>query len=170
MSNYRSLYQENGCYFFTLVTHKRQAMFQGDATISLLRQAFRRTMQKRPFNLTAIVILPDHLHCIWQLPQGDADFSTRWKILKTLFTKAYKLSNSCHQPIWQPRFWEHLIRDDRDMKNHLDYIHYNPVRHGLVKKPMDWQQSSFPHFVKAGLYPPDWGEEVTKQIIDMDLE
>jgi putative transposase len=110
------------------------------------------------------VLLPDHLHAIWALPEGDANFSRRWAWLKREFTRrwleAASDSGQTYQrrrTVWQPRFWEHTIRDERDFANHLDYVHYNPVKHGHVARPHDWEHSSFHRFVKFGWYDPDWG-------------
>ena len=116
-----------------------------------------------PFNIDAWVLLPEHLHCIWTLPEGDTDFSKRWGLIKADFSK--KLIRSA-TPIWQNRFWEHLIRDDRDLQRHLDYIHYNPVKHGLVDSPKDWPSSTFHRYVEKGLYPANWGEGVSFQSTD----
>jgi len=111
-----------------------------------------------PFTIDAWVLLPEHLHCIWTLPQGDMDFSKRWGLIKAKFSKALSRQNTS---VWQNRFWEHLIRDDRDMQIHLDYIHYNPVKHGYVESPKDWPSSTFHRYVQEGLYPLNWGEGVS---------
>ncbi len=113
------------------------------------------------------MILPDHLHCIWTLPPDDANFSMRWRLIKTEFSRRcpeqYKLSqpqsrvHKREQAIWQRRFWEHQIRDEQDFAQHVDYIHYNPVRHGLVDAPSSWPYSSFHWYVRDGCYPTDWG-------------
>ena len=104
------------------------------------------------------LVLPEHLHCIWTLPAGDADYMNRWRLIKTWFTK------HCDPVlrgagVWQKRYWEHVLRDEHDYARHVDYIHYNPVKHGLVASVGDWSYSSFERFVKAGVYPPDWGSE-----------
>jgi putative transposase len=106
------------------------------------------------------VLLPDHLHCLWTLPDGDADFSRRWSVIKRLTTQA------CGSPIWQPRFWEHAIRDERDLHRHLDYVHGNPVKHGLVQRAADWPYSSFHRYLRNGAYPEDWYDAGP----DMDLD
>jgi len=114
--------------------------------------------------LKALVVLPDHLHCIWTLPPHDGDFSTRWRLIKTWFTKhcdptaqaASQVANG-GRPLWQPRYWEHVLRDETDYRRHIDYIHFNPVKHGYAKAPIEWPYSSFQGYVKAGIYPPDWG-------------
>ena len=132
-----------------------------------MKKAFETVKDRHPFTVDAIVLLPDHLHCIWTLPQGDDDFSKRWMLIKGKFTRL------CDDPfkgtlspsriekrelnVWQRRFWEHQIRDEMDYKRHVDYIHYNPVKHGLASSPLAWRFSSFRRYVKAGAYHPEWG-------------
>jgi len=135
--------------------------------VDLLRQAFWHVIKKRPFTIDAVVILPEHLHCIWTLPPNDTDFSTRWRLIKTWFTKhcddKYKVKpnlsriKKSEQAIWQHRYWEHLLRDELDFEHHVNYIHYNPVKHGYVNKPSDWQCSSFHRYVKQSIIPSNWG-------------
>ena len=127
---------------------------------------------QRPFDLQAIVILPDHLHCLWRLPEGDADFSTRWRLIKTRFSKSFGKSANQRgeKEIWQRRFWEHQIQDETDWRNHMDYIHFNPVKHGLVQRAADWPFSSFHRAVERGWYPEDWGEVEPDAIADWQLE
>jgi putative transposase len=171
MSNYRRFYVPGGCYFFTLVCWQRKRIFSNACTVDLLRSAFRTTMQNRPFDLEAIVVLPDHLHCIWRLPENDHDFSGRWREVKKFVTR--RLSSNLHMAekrVWQPRFWEHLIRDEQDWERHLDYIHYNPVKHGLVNSPGDWPHTSFHAAVRQGLYDPDWGRFVPDMVKKMHYE
>ncbi|MEO1341537.1 MAG: transposase [Cyanobacteria bacterium J06635_13] len=162
-------------YFFTLVTHNRRPFLCQPENIDLLRDSFRQVQRQHPFKIDAIAILPDHLHCIWTLPPLDADFSTRWRLVKSWFSRRCqqqyrgKISASRQhkqeQAIWQRRFWEHLIRDEEDYRCHVDYIHYNPVRHNLVAKVEDWQYSSFHSFVRRGVYERNWGGEM----IEFDL-
>ena len=138
------------------------------------------TRAAHPFRVDAIVILPDHLHTIWTLPDSDPDFSTRWKRIKASFSRNYPgciiedISESMHRKkekgIWQRRFWEHVICDQADYNRHCDYIHYNPVKHGLVNSPLEWKYSSFRKFVEKGLYGQDWGRSVIKELLEMDLE
>ncbi len=126
------------------------------------------------------MILPDHLHTIWTLPDDDSEFSTRWKRIKATFSRHYQgyiiedISESMRRKkekgIWQRRFWEHMIRDQTDFNRHCDYIHYNPVKHGLVNSPLEWKHSSFRKFVEKGLYPTDWGQSPVKGLLGMDLE
>jgi putative transposase len=124
-------------------------------------------MTDHPFKIEAIVILPDHLHCLWTLPPGDEDFSTRWRLIKSYFSHRCTESDQGfvsasrrrkqEKAVWQRRFWEHQIRDEIDFARHVEYIHYNPVKHGLVKAPLDWAYSSFGRYVRTGYYPADWG-------------
>jgi len=164
---YRRVYIKGACYFFTLVTEKRQAIFSGEKQINLLRESFKKVMQKYPFKIDAIVLLPDHLHCIWTLPENDHDYSTRWRLIKTGFSKHHaefhKLQanqarqRKNQQAIWQHRFWEHTIRNEQDYQNHIDYIHYNPVKHGYVNQASAWPYSSLQQYIKNGLIPENWG-------------
>ncbi len=143
MVNYRRVYVPGGTYFFTIVTEHRQPILIQH--IDNLREAFRKTKKKYPFSIEAIVVLPDHLHTIWKLPVDDSDYSLRWRLIKRSFSNEFKAFDrnaskikKQEKNIWQRRFWEHLIRDDNDLRIHFDYIHYNPVKHGLVMKPADW--------------------------------
>ena len=140
---YRRFYQPGACYFFTVVTANRTPILIDN--IERLRSAFRLCMSRYPFEIEAIVVLPDHLHTLWRLPEGDADFSKRWMVIKRKFSSglpACNVSDSQNKKrekgIWQRRFWEHCIRDEDDWRHHFDYIHYNPVRHGLVSRTKDW--------------------------------
>lgn len=124
----------------------------------------RTTRQAHPFTIDAVVVLPDHLHIVMTLPQDDADFPTRWSLIKRRFTNAVVkagVSIARHSngeyALWQRRFWEHTIRDERDFERHVDYIHFNPVKHGLVARVRDWPYSSFHHYVRRGVLPEDWG-------------
>jgi putative transposase len=164
---YRRSKTKGATYFFTLVTHNRRQILCQPENVDLLRGAFRYVMQKHPFKIDAIVILPDHLHCIWTLPEGDADFSTRWRLIKSYFSRQSDIEyqgeistsrqSKKEKAVWQRRFWEHQIRDERDFISHVDYIHYNPVSHGLVDAPKDWQYSSFHRYVRDGIYDEFWG-------------
>lgn len=166
--HYRRAKIPGATYFFTVVTYNRQHLFKHPETVQLLRQSFHTVKQQHPFIIEAIVVLPDHLHCIWTLPAGDADFSTRWRLIKSHFTRhcpePYKRARSVarrhkqEQAVWQRRFWEHQIRDEQDFSRHIDYIHYNPVNHGCVRTPREWPYSSFHRFVGQGLYSQDWGK------------
>ena len=141
---YRRARIKGGTYFFTVVTHKRQKIFSTQENIDLLRDAFQYVMKNHLFRMDSHVILPDHLHCIWTLPDKDRDFSTRWRLIKSHFTRHFQWATPGHSP-WQKKFWEHVIRDENDMTNHVEYIHYNPVKHGLVQSPTEWPLSSIHH-------------------------
>lgn len=165
---YRRACVPGGSYFFTVVTHQRHKLFTSEAPVNLLRTAFRSVMRKHPFSIDAIVILPDHLHCIWTLPSGDADFARRWRLIKTAFTRQcsseWRAKNldsmricGRQRPVWQHRYWEHLIRSEADFQAHVEYIHYNPVRHQYVRRPADWGWSSFGRYVQRGVFTNDWG-------------
>jgi putative transposase len=142
---YRRARIKGGTYFFTVNTHNNRTLFNDSENIELLGKTFRRVKKLHPFKIDAFILLPDHLHCIWTLPEGDNDYSTRWRLIKTLFTKSckdsYKLIPSSsrakkrEQAIWQRRFWQHLIRGEEDFIRHVEYIHYNPVKHGWSKAP-----------------------------------
>ncbi len=155
MSNYRRLYVPGGHYFFTLVCKKRMPLFKDPEHVSILGDAFRHIKRNRPFHIDAIVVLHDHLHCLWKLPPDDGDFSSRWREIKKYTTR--RLSPDGHS-MWQPRFWEHCIRDEEDWRRHLDYIHYNPVKHGLSTSPNEWPYSSFHRAVAKGWYPANWAK------------
>jgi putative transposase len=172
MSQYRRVYQRGGCYFFTVVTFKRFKFLAKPENIQRLRDAFQHVMLKYPFTIDAIVVLPNHLHCIWVLPEGDYDFSVRWRLIKRYFSMGINvpLTQRCEKKVWQRRFWEHLIRNEKDWQRHMDYIHYNPVKHGFVKKPIDWPHSSFEMAVKRGFYERDWGNNEPITIENMNYE
>jgi putative transposase len=149
MPFYRRLYQPGGTYFFTVNLADRRSRLLVDH-VGALRGAFRYARARRPFDTVAICVLPEHLHCIWTLPEGDQDFSGRWKLVKTAFSRAVPASvdpstgrREGERGIWQRRFWEHLIRDDRDLDEHVAYIHGNPVKHGHALRPDDWPYSSW---------------------------
>ena len=120
--------------------------------------------------MDAIVILPDHLHAIWTMPPGDADFATHWRLIKATFSRAIEpgerrsasRSAKGERGLWQRRYWEHTLRDDSDFERHCDYIHFNPVKHGHVRAASDWPYSSLYRFMRLGIYPIDWagGDEI----------
>ncbi len=166
MPNYRRALAPGATWFFTvtlLARGRNDLLVRG---IDELRACVAREHARRPFTIRAWVVLPDHMHWIWTLPPGDTDFSTRWRRIKTDFSRAQPerewRSGSREQrgerAIWQRRFWEHLIRDEADYRRHVDYIHHNPVKHGLVSGAADWPHSSFRHFVARGMYAEDWGD------------
>ncbi len=172
MSNYRRAVQPGGVFFFTVVTKKRKAVFNNEKTIATLREAFRRELVRRPFDLEAIVVLPDHLHCLWQLPEHDSDFSNRWREIKKFTTRELTHARYLRgdDGLWQRRFWEHQIRDDKDWRTHMDYIHYNPVKHGYVTAAKYWNHSSFHKWVRRGVYSLDWGEAEPVSLRGCDFE
>ncbi|MCP5159691.1 MAG: transposase [Gammaproteobacteria bacterium] len=163
---YRRSTTPGATYFFTVVTYRRRAILCEPDAMALLRDAFTTVKQRHPFRIDAVVILPDHLHCLWTLPLDDADYSTRWMLIKSHFTRrcpaslktirSPALRHKREQTIWQRRYWEYQIRDDQDFERHCDYIHYNPVKHGHTTRVADWPHSSFRRFVENGLYPLDW--------------
>lgn len=176
---YRRAWCAGGWYFFTVVTYKRQPILTVPENISRLRMAFHHVKQKRPFGIDGIVVLPDHVHCVWRLPEEDRDFATRWRLIKHFFsracfsleeTKSHSRKGKQERTVWQRRYWEHLIRNEEDWRRHMDYIHYNPVRHKLVARPCDWPHSSFQKVVKQGLYEWDWGSSEPETIEEMDFE
>ena len=168
MSTYRRARAPGGTYFFTLVTYRRRKLFLDPRARSILRESVKEVHRDHPFKIDAWVLLPEHLHCVWTLPTGDADYSTRLgkikagfsKQAKSIFHKNERMNNSRRirreSTLWQRRFWEHEIRDEIDFQKHVDYVHYNPLKHGLVDCLKDWPYSTFHRRVKLGLYPADW--------------
>lgn len=164
MPNYRRARSAGAAYFFTATLADRESKLLVEK-VDVLRLAVRQTMVELPFDIDAIVVLPDHVHCVWTLPSNDADFSVRWQRIKARFSHRISLNEDPspsrrsrrERGIWQRRFWEHLIRDEADYASHLDYIHYNPVKHGHVERVADWPYSSFHRYLEAGMYSVDWG-------------
>jgi putative transposase len=164
MTEYRRIYSHDASWFFTvnLVERKDNRLLVDH--IDDLRQAFRYVKGKHSFQMEAVAVLPDHLHCIWTLPPGDTDFSMRWNLLKGNFSRAIERGERITQSRakrrergrWQRRFWEHLIRHQEDCNRHVDYVHWNPVKHGLVERVVDWPHSSFHDYVSRGIYPSTW--------------
>lgn len=171
MSEYVRYRIKGGCYFFTVNLLERHKSLLIDH-VDLLRESVRKCKQKQPFHIDAWVVLPEHMHCIWTLPEGDEDFSSRWKAIKTHFSKSLpkdeRRSQIQHKRgergIWQRRFWEHAIRDDNDYEKHMDYLHFNPVKHGWAKNVIDWPYSSFHKYLKDDVYPANWAGEITDDI------
>lgn len=163
---------QGGTFFFTVVTFQRRRLFENPGNCEILTDIIVEVQKDYPFTMDAWVILPDHIHNLWTLPPEEEDYSQRWGLIKTKFTKAISgkegmsarltASRIRHREgtIWQRRFWEHQIRDEKDLQVHLDYIHFNPVKHGLVQSPVEWPYSSFQDYVQRGLYPANWGEQV----------
>ena len=172
MSHYHRVRIPAGLYFFTVVTYHRAPLFTDESRIEILREAFRKVMRHRPFQVDAVVVLPEHLHCIWRMPQGDDDFSSRWREIKKAASREIDTATNQRNElmVWQRRFWEHAIRDEADWKKHMDYIHYNPVKHGLVSRPDEWRWSSFRNAVRKGCYDASWGAGEPASIAGMDYE
>ena len=167
MTNYRRNFVPGGSFFFTVNLAERRLRLLTER-IDRLRAAFRMARKAHPFAVDAIVILPDHLHCLWTLPQGDSQFSKRWSAVKRFFTGSFvaragrevvrsaSKKRRGERGVWQRRFWEHVIRDEGDFERHVDYIHFNPVKHGYTECPHAWAYSSFRRWVSAGAYDPTW--------------
>jgi putative transposase len=151
MPNYRRLFIPGGSYFFTVNLQNRGSLLLTER-IDLLRNAVRHTRRSMPFEIDAWVVLPDHMHCMWKLPSGDDDFPARWRSIKLGFSFALRPSAQ----IWQRGYWEHALRDEPDWAAHMDYVHFNPVKHGYTHAPGLWRYSTFRACVKRGLYPKDW--------------
>ena len=183
---YRRAKVKGGSYFFTVVTFNRLKIFAIPKNVDLLKSSILKVMQRHPFKIQAFVLLPDHLHCIWTLPPQDSDFSTRWRLIKSNFSRKFDHNSVSRvdgrtptmdvylasrrmkkeKSVWQRRFWEHLIRNQEDLNRHIEYIHYNPVKHGLANAPADWEYSSFRRFVNKGIYDKGWGTGVKVEFDD----
>lgn len=169
MSDYRRYFVPGGTYFFTLVSYDRQPRFASADAVQRLRDAVRLVQRESPFQFLAAVVLPDHMHFLWTLPLGDADYSRRIGRIKVLFTQsdsergrqrsALSASRLKHREsdVWQRRFWEHAIDDAEELEAYLDYIHYNPVKHGFARCPHTWGASSFRRWINEGQYESSWG-------------
>ncbi|UGY06047.1 REP-associated tyrosine transposase [Bradyrhizobium quebecense] len=167
MTDYRRNIVAGGCFFFTvnLADRRRRLLTEN---IDALRAAIRETQQRHPFSIDAIVVLPDHLHTVWTLPDGETDFSTRWRLIKTSFSRrlvgsepiSTSRASKGERGIWQRRCLEHTIRDENDFARHVDYVHINPVKHGLVTRVSDWPYSSFHRTASDGIYPEDWAADL----------
>ena len=163
MPDYRRNRVPGGTYFFTVNLRDRHADLLV-TQIEALRNAVRDTSRLMPFHIDAWVVLPEHMHCLWTLPEGDADFPNRWRTIKTAFSKSLPRTATTtpanlrpgERGIWQRRYWEHTIRDERDYAAHMDYIHFNPVKHGLAQHPAEWKYSTFRRCVSQGIYPVNW--------------
>ena len=163
MVGYRRNFAPGGSFFFTVNLADRRLRLLTEH-IELLRRSFRHVQARHPFSIEAIVVLPDHLHAIWTLPERDADFALRWRLIKSTFSRSLRpderISASraakCERGIWQRRYWEHTLRDECDFSRHVDYIHFNPVKHGHAAKVRDWPYSSFRRMIERGVYPADW--------------
>lgn len=158
MPNYRRIYIPGGTYFFTVVTYQRKPFLTMDCARKCLRNAFLQTQYKYPFDLQAICLLPDHLHSVWTLPEAESDYSIRWRYLKAVFSRLFREQGGYEGSLstsrgkrrevgyWQRRFWEHTISNENEMEKIIEYIHYNPVKHGYVDDPAKWKWSSFQRY------------------------
>jgi putative transposase len=167
MVRYRRNFVVGGTYFFTVTLADRRSSALTDH-VDVLRTAVQSTRHAHPFMVDAIVVLPDHLHVVMTLPAGDADYPNRWMLMKRRFTEGLAKSGASlvrrsdgGYAVWQRRFWEHTIRNESDFERHVDYIHFNPVKHGLVARVGDWPHSSFHRYVRQGLLPEDWAGDVS---------
>jgi putative transposase len=167
MSRYRRAWIPGGTFFFTLTLADRSSDLLV-RHIDLLRSAYAFVQQRHPIQTIAVCILPDHVHALWTLPDGDADYSKRWSLIKGRFSRGLA-EPAARSPskiikrdkgIWQRRFWEHAIRDEDDLTRHVDYIHFNPVKHGLVARVCDWPHSTFHRYVARDMLPQDWGGDI----------
>ncbi|MBB3104137.1 REP-associated tyrosine transposase [Azomonas macrocytogenes] len=173
MSRYRRARVPGATYFFTVTLRDRQSDLL-TRHIDLLRSTVKATKARHPFYIDAWVVLPEHMHCLWTLPAGDADFALRWKVIKFAFAKRLPITEPRpaalikrgERGIWQRRYWEHLIRDERDYERHFDYIHFNPVKHGYVTRVGDWPYSSFHRAIREGIYPVDWSSDQAEEQSD----
>lgn len=171
MSDFLRYRVEGGTYFLTLVTHDRRGFLTDPVARKLLRESIKSVRHERPFEIPAVVLLPDHLHCLMELPREDSDYSTRIRLIKSRFTKTWlaegeregirreSLKSKGERAVWQRRFYEHTVRGEDDLNRCADYIHWNPVKHGLVRRVREYPWPSFHRFVKAGHYEIDWGGE-----------
>ena len=165
---YRRAKTPGACYFFTVNLAERNKSLLVE-NIDNLRSAFKKVKKNHSFTISAIVVLPDHLHTIWQLPENDADYPTRWNLIKRSFSrslpKTERISNSRRtkgeRGIWQRRYWEHMIKDENDFAQHVNYIHFNPVKHGYVQSPVDWPYSSIHQYIRDGILQADWASALS---------
>ena len=164
MPDYRRAWHPGGTYFFTVNLLQRHGNDLLTQYVGVLREVVRSVRKRHPFLIHGGVVLPDHLHCVIELPPQDADFATRWRLIKMGFSKALPRTERLskvraargERGIWQRRYWEHMIRDEADFRAHMDYVHINPLKHGLVKRVADWPYSTFHRLVEKGVYPRDW--------------
>ena len=181
MTDYRRADVEGGYYFFTVVTYNRRPFLTDSLARRCLRAAVRETRNLRYFELVAICLLPDHLHCIWKLPGDDCGFSLRWARIKAGFTRRFlglggtesgqsqSRDRTRERGVWQRRFWEHQIRDETDLQRHVDYIHYNPVKHGLVEHVEDWPWSTYQRYLRTIAYPDQYWDGAQGWLKDMSV-
>jgi putative transposase len=181
MPEYRRIKVKRGTYFFTMVTYGRRPFLTSNHVRAALREGIQEVRQSLPFIIEAWVLLPDHLHTIWTLPENDDNFGSRWAVIKRSVSRLGNFLERSEGPfneshgkrrkkgVWQRRFWDHLIRDDLDFQRHLDYLHWNPVKHGYVKSLEDWPYSTFHRLVTKRLYPPDWGGTIEEEMAKVNF-
>lgn len=160
MATFRRAWIPGGTYFFTLATWRRQPLLTHPDAVTALREAFRSVREEHAFEIDALVVLPDHMHAIWTLPPDDADFARRWAMVKRRVSQrtahlvrkpvSASMTKRRETGVWQRRYWEHSIRDDTDLRRHVDYIHFNPVKHGYARRVADWPYSTFHRYVADG--------------------
>jgi putative transposase len=172
VANYRRARVPGGTFFFTVLTYRRRLVFDQAESRQMLREVVQEVRQRQPFTINAWVLLPEHMHSIWTLPEESLDFSVRWNLIKSGFSRRAKslyhvdewMNASKHKhretTIWQRRFWEHQIRSEEEYQVYMDYTHFNPVKHGLVKRVVDWPFSTFHRYVRSGTYPENWGSGI----------
>lgn len=164
MPNYRRAWHPGGTFFFTVNLLQRHGNDLLVRHVALLRNVVRSVRSRHPFKIHGWVVLPDHMHCVIELPPNDSNFATRWRLIKMEFSKTLPKTERLSEArarrgergIWQRRYWEHLIRDEADFRAHMDYVHINPVKHGLVACVAEWPHSTFHRLSEVGIYPPDW--------------
>ncbi|KPL02186.1 MAG: hypothetical protein AMJ90_06540 [candidate division Zixibacteria bacterium SM23_73_2] len=167
----RRYYIPNVIYFITAVTYRRKTLFSNKSNLLIFKETFENVKSLHPFFLQAYVILPDHFHLLIQ-PSPPTNISKILHSLQRNFTLNFKKVKNIEDSLklWQHRFWDHIIRNKKDYNKHFDYIHYNPVKHGLVKKPEEWQESSYLYYLKEGFYQLGWGYTQPINIKEMELE
>jgi putative transposase len=171
MPNYHRVKVAGATYFFTVNLLDRRSRLLADQ-IDALHEAIEWVRVQHPVHIDAWVVIPEHLHAVWTLPPGDSDYALRWSSIKRRFSRALPATEPRsavrvargERGIWQRRYWEHLIRDDDDYARHIEYIHYNPVKHGWARRVADWPHSSFAQYVDAGIYPVDWGGNAAENL------
>lgn len=176
MPNYRRIWQEGGIYFFTITLRDRDNNDLLIRHIDLVKQSIQQTKTKYPFRIHSWVVLPDHMHCMIELPHGDADFALRIRLIKRNFSHALpsaerpqlRRPNRGELGIWQQRYWEHLIRDESDYHLHMNYVHFNPVKHGLVTNVADWPHSTFHSWSKSQTPIENWQSNVSLRTLEHD--
>lgn len=181
MPEYRRIRLAGGTIFFTVVTYDRKPILVLPESRRILRKVWKDVQTKHPFEIVAICLLPDHLHTIWKLPDDDTDYAMRWNEIKRHFTHEYlKLTREesvrnesrkkrRESTIWQRRYWAHILYDQDDLNAHIDYIHYNPMKHGFVNQVSDWPWSSFHRFLRMGVYTFDWGGCLGAGLMDKSM-